>query len=85
MKRNQAVRLLATLAALVCLLAWVPGQAAAASPQHQTPATVSATDGSVDGTSSSPFSKKDLMALAAGATVLVAFGVGFRRISAPLE
>ena len=88
MKRHQAVRWIAMLAALVCMLAWLPGQAAASttqSSQHQASAGVSAPTGSVDASSTSPFSKKDLIMLAAGATALVAFGVGFRRISAPLE
>jgi hypothetical protein len=87
MKRHQAVRWIATLAAIVCMLAWLPGQAAASTTQssQQASAGVSAPSGSVDASSTSPFSKKDLIMLAAGATALVAFGVGFRRISAPLE
>lgn len=86
MKRNQAIRLIALLSMLVCLLAWAPAQAAASGTQPQAPPTATAVNSSVDtGGGGPPFSKKDLMALAAGASCLVALGIGFRRFSAPLE
>ena len=86
MKRTQGVRVVALVCAIVCLLVWAPAQAGASTTQgdsHDAAVTAATSGSAAAGTS--PFSKKDLMALAAGATALVAFGVGFRRISAPLE
>jgi opacity protein-like surface antigen len=86
MKRNRAVRLIALLSMLVCLVASASAQAAASGTQPQAPVAATAVNGPVDtGAGGPPFSKADLMALAAGATCLVALGIGFRRVSAPLE
>jgi hypothetical protein len=88
MKRNRAVKAIALLSMLVCLVVWAPAQAAASGtqPQSQAPPAATAVSSSVDtGGSGAPFSNKDLMALAAGAACLVALGIGFRRVSAPLE
>lgn len=69
---------------VAAVMAWLAGAASAKTTQvtHQSQPVVSASSASVG---SSPFSKKDVMVLAVGATALVAFGVGFRRISASLE
>lgn len=86
MKRNRAVKAIALLSMLVCLVVWAPAQAAASGTQSQAPPAATAVSSSVDtGGSGAPFSNKDLMALAAGAACLVALGIGFRRVSAPLE
>jgi hypothetical protein len=89
MKRTQIARLLALAVTMLCLFVLLPAVAGAKTTHNapyslpSAPAAVATSDSSGSGTS--PFSKTDLMALAAGATALVAFGVGFRRISAPLE
>jgi hypothetical protein len=87
MKRTQAVRLIVLAMTMACLLASLAAGASAKTTQaarQQSQPAVAASSGSV-GTGSSPFSKKDVMVLLVGATALVAFGVGFRRVSASLE
>ena len=85
MVRKSGIRVMATLAVLACM-ALLPGAAfastAAAQPSPPAAATPSAT---VESGASPAFSKTDLAVLVLGASALVVFGVGFRRISASLE
>jgi len=85
MARKSGIRVIATLAVLMCM-ALVPSGALASTASTHPPAPATATpSATVDSGGSPAFSKIDLAVLVLGATTLVVFGVGFRRISASLE
>jgi hypothetical protein len=86
MKPMKAVRTTLVAVVCICMLACIPAAALAnGAPAHRVsqPAAPTATDPVSN--PSSPFAVKDLMVLGVGATALVAFGVGFRRVSASFE